>query len=670
MARPTDVNGFSGTLALARNHKIVSLEKNFRGNPTQVWKGYVYETFDEDIDVKFVADTPFNELALTNDGYRKVQTLPASKLLPDIDVKFKNVAIYVSKSKGVNTYSKSMINLTSEQKHGFGMFDLHLTVDEWNDKAPGKSAAQVISLVEELDYNAQYEFDRAVRGGKVDAGAPLIPLYNEDGKVVDMRYVMSEEHKVKYLGKREYIDEILPRMMGAIDDRSNTPVINHEIVDMLYQEWQKYRNDKDHRFLMVGSREKGKDHRSTIALKNDLVKARIEKKQAADANDTFKEQMLDRRIKSLKDRIASQEMWDLLPKETQLYAEQLFGGKFMVVRDEMYNMVFGFRKLAFANNKWLGKTAPFVRIVEKIWQEVIQWERFRIAVLQPSVVIGNMISNTFVLLAHGVPPQYIWRYFNEAVLGMRAYQKNLTNAQKLKHQIAINQQYGKPVAALEAKLSRLEELIETSEVHEIVEEGLFTSIVEEFGGDEQSYRRRLTNKLLDKVGVVSGSQSAVKLAQEVYMVPGSQMARFALMGTQYGDFVARYIKLKWDKDVKKVPHEKAIREALDTFIYYNIPQNKYLQWMNDNGLFMFTKFFFRIQHIAFRLFQRSPTRAAAAFAFQAQYEHTVLGDSVGGYLGDVARMFKKFDPTPFDNVTDGDIFDPSLFKWMGIFFGD
>jgi hypothetical protein len=70
-----------------------------------------------------------------------------------------------------------------------------------------------------------------------------------------------------------------------------------------------------------------------------------------------------------------------------------------------------------------------------MWQELIGWERFRIAVLEPAVVFGNMVSNYFVLWSKGIPSSYIWRMANEGIASMRAYQKLVTESQKLDHRM-------------------------------------------------------------------------------------------------------------------------------------------------------------------------------------------------------------------------------------------
>jgi len=325
--------------------------------------------------------------------------------------------------------------------------------------------------------------------------------------------------------------------------------------------------------------------------------------------------------------------------------------------------------MSFANNKWLSKHAPVVRAAEKIWQEVIQWERFRIAVLNPTVVIGNFVSNIALLAMHKVPANYIIRGVQTAILGMRKYQKQVRKRNELEILIRKRQALGQNSRHLEAELARMVQAITVNPVHDLVQEGLFTSIVEDFGMDENSTRRKLTTRLLDKTGKITGSKTTVKAFQELFMVPGSAFGGAALVATQYGDFVGRFVKFNWDLNVKKMPRRQAIHEALDTFIYYNIPQNRVLQAMNDNGFLMFTKFFFRIQPIIARMFTQSPIRSTVVFGMQGMLQNNAAQENIANYAF-LHNLTGKFRLTPWEHLTNGDIFMPMSLKWLDMFYPD
>lgn len=119
------------------------------------------------------------------------------------------------------------------------------------------------------------------------------------------------------------------------------------------------------------------------------------------------------------------------------------------------------------------------------------------------------------------------------------------------------------------------------------------------------------------------------------MLPGSKGYQAAVAATQYGDFVGRYVKFKYDTQVNKKDRNDAINEALAAFIYYDIPQPKYLQALNDSGLVMFTKFFLRIQPIIARMYTQNPVSAFSVLALQKSMAPGSFSDNIMDYgMGD------------------------------------
>jgi hypothetical protein len=286
-------------------------------------------------------------------------------------------------------------------------------------------------------------------------------------------------------------------------------------------------------------------------------------------------------------------------------------------------------------------------------------------------------------------------------------------------------------------------------VGELVEEGLFTSITADLGVDDDTIRGSLIQKAEDFLGNRGGKlgKAVATGLKELYMLPGSKGYQAAVAATQYGDFVARYTKYKYDTEVGKkvsaptpaqqekavqlrnrieeterivkalkegnqeqiarykaeiargkdlltfsipsiqdrvqidndlrrltrelrdlerdrgpvelekeikqlttelerltrnvgITHRRstkaeAINEALAAFIYYDIPQPKYLQALNDSGLVMFTKFFLRIQPIVARMYSQNPASAVAVLLLQKNLLGSPFNENIMNYgMGD------------------------------------
>jgi len=79
---------------------------------------------------------------------------------------------------------------------------------------------------------------------------------------------------------------------------------------------------------------------------------------------------------------------------------------------------------------------------------------------------------------------------------------------------------------------------------------------------------------------------------------------------QLSDFVARYTLYQHITTRKDNPLSEAdaIQEASDFFINYDIPMHRSVQYLDDTGLIMFTKYFLRIQRILVKVLKEQPLR--------------------------------------------------------------
>jgi hypothetical protein len=153
------------------------------------------------------------------------------------------------------------------------------------------------------------------------------------------------------------------------------------------------------------------------------------------------------------------------------------------------------------------------------------------------------------------------------------------------------------------------------------------------------------------------------------MLPGSNSFQAAIQATQYGDFVARYIKFKHDTEVKGKPEAEAIHDALAFFIYYDIPQNRYLQFMNDMGPIMFTKFFLRIQSIVARMYTQNPVGAFGVLGLQAAILPKPFNENIAHYGLGSGITHKPVAPWNLPGKALDKLSEPTLLQWFFNPFG-
>jgi hypothetical protein len=674
-------NGFDTVVGMLTDYKIISQQQLFKDNPTQMMKGYIYEILDGDVNIEYVDDTQANNALMLKRGMTRVGPVPKDDLDPNRVRK-----ILWKGLKGLATYNKSTVSLTDEQGRGANLFTAGNRDSSTARRNLGRVRAEAFALAQ-----GQYSPDHIKEGNN------LVPILDDQGNITDYRYLMSEQNKQKIMKKEDMFDKVLPRMFATIPDRVNTKKINKQVVDLLWDEYEALGNSRAHKFLEI-SKDSGNQE--------------------------------------------ARDMYNLLPGEMQRQLKAKFGSNTFYIRDDVVNLVMGFRKMSVANTTLFGEYTPIVRQAEKVWHEVVSHIRVTIAIRTPAVVIGNIASNTAMLLSEGIPVGYIRDKGAEAISAMRRYQKDVKARDELLRKVGSDTALNRASKSDAVKLGRLEANIKANPVGKLVDEGLFTSIAEDLGANDTTMGTSALNTAIDvgkKVGIPTIATEAVK---ELYMLPGSRSYRAAIAATQYGDFVARYIKFKYDTEVgvkvsapskkelqkmkalenkvnaqiseiaeleaewvryrelvqqgyqpsipnqvaplkkaleknqrflhivqsnastqrRLVPEIEAIHTALAAFIYYDMPQSRTLQMLNDNGLVMFTKFFLRIQPIIAKMYTQNPVSAFGVLAFQSQVLANPLNeniaekfgfDAMGTKMGNFGPNLDRLDPT-----------EPSLLQWI------
>jgi hypothetical protein len=72
----------------------------------------------------------------------------------------------------------------------------------------------------------------------------------------------------------------------------------------------------------------------------------------------------------------------------------------------------------------------------------------------------------------------------------------------------------------------------------------------------------------------------------------------------------------------------SINDIKDTFIDYDAPTSKQIQYLNDTNFLMFTKFFIRSQKIIYQTYANAPARALSLLGFEDVFgEMSTINDS-------------------------------------------
>lgn len=356
-----------------------------------------------------------------------------------------------------------------------------------------------------------------------------------------------------------------------------------------------------------------------------------------------------------------QEMLRMMPYEFYQEMQSQFGkGKPFVIRTAVFNSVFGFRKYNVSEmfDKVSGERNYFEKFMVTLYENIYGkqarnkaanhqyvWEWFvtqakdLIVIRSVKVLIGNIIANALISSAYGITPTELARGMFYAWKEGKAYRQLQAEEQRIDFEM-LNATSESQRKKLQAELVAVRQNMQNSGMHEYMEEGLMSTIVEDIDiGSETKLFKSDFEKKLDNL--------AEKIPQPVRTTmkwatfhPDTEIHKFLSESTQFSDFAAKYVlakhierkSLKMGKS-KKAAFEDGIQMAQEVFINYDIPTNRTLQAANDLGLFMFTKFTVR--------FQRALARQLHQNGGHAMLQHFMVEEylPVAGLLNPFFPMF-------------------------------
>jgi len=297
------------------------------------------------------------------------------------------------------------------------------------------------------------------------------------------------------------------------------------------------------------------------------------------------------------------------------------------------DQVYGYRKVSLANvlkhnsdsPKWaqslirntLGlffKDPTLIRAIskgEKALHEVVGLTKDMIVVRGLVVMIDNMISNSVQLVLEN-DNMSIFKavaYQLEGLKAAKKYQENQSRIRRLKYDIAIAEDPTK----LNHELVKLREEQANNPASTLVDAGLLTAIVEDVEEDNNPFS--YANALGEKFNSVNKHmpESVQWVTGNLVASKKSEFHKTAYQFTQIGDFGSRYAMYKHLKEQGKLT-DGSLDTIMDSFVNYDHPSNRYIQYLGDMGLVWFIKYFMRIQMVIIKNTIKAPRKVAELFA--------------------------------------------------------
>lgn len=591
---------------LNTHHDLVKKSKEeFKDNPLNYIKGFKPAIHNPHVDVVAVKAEEVDDYI--QKGYEQV--LHGSIVQDELD-NTEPRYLMINKNAPYARYNSGGLDMKDTHFRGYEVFNYKTDAKELARVGQGRLKRNT-ELAKTMD--ARSYDPRDIKGNH------LIPRYGNDMLILGYNYEMSGELRDKLLDRDLSFDMMLATMGSEL-------VAKPKLVDT-------------QRTLAQVLAEDAKN--PTTGFKISPVHFTVINPNSADPR--------------------VQEMLRMMPYEFYQEMQHQFGkGKPFVIRTAVFNSVFGFRKYNVSEmfDKVSGERNYFEKFITTLYENIYGkqarnkaanhqyvWEWFvtqakdLIVIRSVKVLIGNIIANALISAAYGITPTELARGMFYAWKEGKAYRQLQAEEQRINFEL-LNATSESQRKKLKAELVAVRQNMQNSGMHEYMEEGLMSTIVEDIDmGSETKLFKSDFEKKLDNL--------AEKIPQPVRTTmkwatfhPDTEIHKFLSESTQFSDFAAKYVlakhierkSLKMGKS-KKAAFEDGIQMAQEVFINYDIPTNRTLQAANDLGLFMFTKFTVR--------FQRALARQLHQNGGHAMLQHFMVEEylPVAGLLNPFFPMF-------------------------------
>lgn len=596
-------NGVEFVLALHKDMEKESLQRLFKGNPALMTHGYTPEIYDP-----FVTVTTANSVdgaKLVAQGYVKGAALSVDPADPDTSQR----SLYVLQGLGMTRRLTGAMSYEGKAAKGSTVHS-------------GYTNTRTTSGTNNAAINAGIAANRSPTRLRIDLAKAkdasyMAPVLDEQGNITTWAYLMQETTKDSLLHRDNRFDKVIGTLAGSILGKESGVAQNEKAVAALKEQYDSDKTKNMDSYVLVGPKTLDKERR---------------------------------------------EIWNLLPYETKQVILKVWGEGGMLVRRDNMDIMFGYRKLSLTDafNKDPVLRDAFDRVVvaiaravfgekaalrmaqgERAWQDIVAEAKDIIVVKSGVVMLSNIKSNMWLLAMSGVPIKDILYHHLVALKGSHTYQKDSEELEQLKRLQATGYTQGKDVQ-IARDIARLEDALARNPVKELMDAGLMPTIVEDVNPDDDiySYKSGLTKLVDSKLKKVS--PLVITAAKTVYMAHDTKLYQGVHRVTQLSDFVARYTLYQHltNQKTKPLTKEEAIQEASDAFINYDIPMHRSMQYLDDMGLMMFTKYFLRIQKVLVKNLRDNPGRVIGSILF-ANYLN--LGETVH----QEASMWGRIGNNPF-----------------------
>ena len=640
MLRNATMNGVEMVLTLHKALENESKATLFEGSEALMMKGHTPEIYNPHTDVR-IATTPEEMREAKLEGYVSYGELQQDAT----DTVLPGGVIMVLKDGGLQPWQSGAVSFRGRQAKGSKLHSgynnpFHESGVQNTALSSNMARAKQSAIASMFQPNPGFNPSAEKRNF-------MAPIMSANGTVSNWRYLMNDQLKDNALERDSSVDQVLGMLAGSMFDKQTANTVNVQVIHALKEHFNAEYKYSPSSFVKI-------------------------------AHDSPDAEMRD--------------VYAMLPKETRDEISKVWGREGLRVPYEMLDIVFGYRK-ASLSTVWekektnlmetalimavesslyqyarirLGMSADdaedyskrgavTMRRAENIWQEVVRETKDTIVVKTGTVMLDNIVSNISLLRIHGVGPSDLIKHHRVAFKAARAYQQDKSKVFQLEQKLSLGMLTPEEARKASRELVMLEDAIARNPVLPLIDAGLMPTIVEDVSQDDDpyTYKSQLTRKLKEYGEKVN--PMVMTAAKNIYMTHDTAPYKFLSQATQLSDFVARYTlyqHLTTKKD-KPLSHEAAIQAASDSFINYDVPMHKTMQYLDDAGIVPFMKYALRIQRVLYRLAKEKPAAVMSMVLLGNMFESLPLVTDSGmvNRLGNNPFQWGAFKyPTTLDQL--------------------
>jgi hypothetical protein len=607
-------NGIELTIILQKALEEQALNELFAGNEALMFHAYVPEIYNYRTKIQTANEIDGRELI--NQGYTK--SIQAVVLDPgDIDQSVKHV--YKLTDGGAPPHLTAAMGYGSLKAKGTAAYDNYMQPNSALGNANIQAQAAVTSHRQRNTKALKINFDPATVKENY-----MAPVYNEAGKIVSHRYLMLTGTKDTLLERNSDFLKVLGELAGSIQGKQNTVKQNKVAITAMLEQYKEEYAVRGKSYMLVG------------------------------------EDSTDPELKAI---------WYKLPQKTKDDIKEAWGRNGVMVRRDAIDILFGYPKISAADpfrraneerlrkpgttlrdlksvneaqkliiyivegilkvnhirrghtaeeaNNYAKRAANLVAKSENVWQGVITEVKDIIVVKSGVVLLGNITSNFSMLYLQGVPVTDMFRLTWVAYNGASEFKADNNELNSLRISLATGYTKG-DAKRIKNRIVELEDSIARNPVAPLINAGLMPTIVEDLdmSEDKYSFKSVLTKKVEKQLNRLP--DGAVKTLRMAYMTRDGKAYQKLAHITQMSDFTARYVMYhhQTTRTKDRISHEEALQRASNAFVNYDIPLHRWLQYTDDMGFTMFTKYFLYIQSELLRVTKENPARVLSLLMMQ------------------------------------------------------